>query len=390
MKIGIFTNNYLPNPYGVSGSIESFRKEFEKKDHQVFIFAPNWKGYEDKNPNVFRFPSFDLKYKINFPLSFFSSRKMDKIISPLYLDIIHSQHPNLLGKLGMTWARRKNIPLVFTWHTLYDKYLNYIPFIPSKLFGRFIINQAVKYANQSDAVVAPTDSIIGQLWEWGVKKDIFPIATGVAEEDFSNPNREKIRERHNIKDDEILLILISRLAEEKNIRFIFDSITGILKSQPKVRFLLGGEGYLLPKFKEFVLKNKIESKVIFPGMISKEELKDYLSAGDIFVHASRSETQGMILTEAMYSGLPVVAVSATGANSLISDGINGFLIAEKEKDFSEAVEKLIKNSELRKKMSEESKRIAKEKFIARICAEKMLELYKNLIDEKRQTSKIND
>ena len=126
MNIAIFTNNYLPNPYGVAGSIESFRRQFEKNGHQVYIFAPFSKGYTDKNPRVFRYLSVDLKYKISFPLPIAYSKKISQTLKNLDLDIIHSQHPNLLGTAAMKWARRKNIPLVFTWHTLYDRYTNYI------------------------------------------------------------------------------------------------------------------------------------------------------------------------------------------------------------------------------------------------------------------------
>src|SRR3989339_1117945 len=97
MKIGIFTNNYLPNPYGVAGSIESFRKEFERLVNEVFIFAPRWKGYQDKNPNVFRYPAFETNVKIKFPIAIPYSSRINKILENLDLDVIHSQHPNLLG-----------------------------------------------------------------------------------------------------------------------------------------------------------------------------------------------------------------------------------------------------------------------------------------------------
>ncbi|HLN19044.1 MAG TPA: glycosyltransferase, partial [Patescibacteria group bacterium] len=146
MKIGIFTNNYLPNPYGVSTSIETFRRDFENLGHQVFIFAPRWPGYSDKNPNVFRYPSWDLEIKIRFPLAIPYSRKIDKILENLDLDIIHSQHPNLLGTAAAKWAKKKNIPLVFTWHTLYDQYTDFVPVIPPKFSAWYMTKKAVKFA----------------------------------------------------------------------------------------------------------------------------------------------------------------------------------------------------------------------------------------------------
>ncbi|HHE45724.1 MAG TPA: glycosyltransferase family 4 protein, partial [Candidatus Moranbacteria bacterium] len=223
MKIAIFTNNYLPNPYGVSGSIESFRQEFEKQGHTVFIFAPKFKEYKDKNPKVFRYPAIDIKVKFRFPLAIPYSKKMDKIIEKLNLDIIHIQHPNLLGKVGAKWAKKKKIPLIFTWHTLYDHYTNFIPFLPAQISAGYMIKKAVQIANQSETVIIPTDSIRTILKKWGVQKRMVAIATGVEEKDFSEASKNFIRKKYDIAKSEIVLLLVSRLTEEKNVEFVFRS-----------------------------------------------------------------------------------------------------------------------------------------------------------------------
>ncbi len=198
MKIAFFTNNYLPNVYGVPMSVETFRKEFERLGHTVYIFAPNYSDYQDTNKNaclsgrqVFRYPSLDIEIKFRLPLGIPYSRKMDRIIEKLDLDIIHSHHPNLLGSAAMKWAKKKNIPLIFTWHTLYDKYTNFVPFLPSKLTAGWIIKKAVKYANKADSVIVPTQSIEPILKNWGVVNKIFPVATGIDEKCFSGSDRKK-------------------------------------------------------------------------------------------------------------------------------------------------------------------------------------------------------
>jgi 1,2-diacylglycerol 3-alpha-glucosyltransferase len=385
MNIAIFTNNYLPNPYGVSGSIESFRKQFEKRGHTVYIFAPSYKNYQDKNLNVFRYPSLDIKYKIKFPLAIPCSRKMDKIIDNLDLNIIHSQHPNLLGSAAKKWAKKKSIPLVFTWHTLYDQYTHFVPIIPDKLAAKYIINKAVKYANRSDFVITPTNSVQKIIQAWGVaNKNIASVPTGVEEEFYQNADRNIIRSKFNIEYDEILLLLVSRLTQEKNIEFLFDSAIKILKNNKAVKFLVSGDGYLLPKLKNMASANNLQDRIIFESIVPKEELKNYYAAGDIFVYASKSETQGMIISEAMYAGLPIVAVNATGICDLVRNNINGFLTEENEDEFAKAIQKLTDNKELRNKFSEESKKIARENFTDKICAEKMLTLYQNIINFKKQ------
>ena len=380
MNIAIFTNNYLPNPYGVTVSVETLRFELEKRGHTVYIFAPKWKGYRDKNPNIFRYPSIDIEFKFRFPLAIPYSWRISKILKNLKIDIIHSQHPNLLGSAAARWAKKKNIPLVFTWHTLYDKYTNFIPLIPSRWAAKYITRKAVNYANKSDAVIAPTDSIIPILKNWGVKKEITAIATGIKAEEFENVDGNKIRKKYDIAGDEILLLLVSRLTEEKNIEFIFRAVENILRENKKVKFLIVGDGYLLPKLKKFCEDNKILQQVFFAGLIPHKELKNYYATADIFVYGSKSETQGLIPLEASYMRLPVVAVNSTGISSLMRGGESGFLTKENEKEFSQAVLKLIADKNLRRQFGEQAGKIARENFTSDICVEKMLKAYEEAMD----------
>ncbi len=377
MKIAIFTNNYLPNVYGVPMSIETFRKEFELLGHEVFIFAPNFPGYSDENKNVFRYPSLDINIRFRLPLGIPCSRRMDKILEKLNLDVIHSQHPNLLGSAAWKWAKKKNIPLIFTWHTLYDQYTNFVPFVPQKFAAHWIIKNAVKYANKADAVVVPTPSVVPIIEKWGVRNKIFPVATGVVDKEFENPDGEKIRKKYGVKEDEILLLIISRITEEKNVEFVFEVMAEIASKKENVKCMLVGDGYLLPKLKIFSKQRGLEKKIIFAGLISeRNEIKNYYAAGDIFVYASKSETQGMILTEAMYVGLPIVAVKAPGAENIVESGETGFLTKEGKKDFFKAIAKLVENEKLRKKSGENAAKIAREKYASSICAQKMLKVYR--------------
>ena len=381
MKIGIFTNNYLPNPYGVTGSIESFRQELEKLGHEVFIFAPHWKGYIDENPKVFRYPALDISLKFKFPLAIPYSRRMNKIIDNLNLDIIHSQHPNLLGSCAKKWAHKKKIPLVFTWHTLYDQYTNFVPILPKKWTARWIIYRAVKYTNLCNQVIAPSESAKKIIQDWGVQKDIQAISTGVDENIFMDASRSLMRDKYGVKDNEVLLLLVSRLTEEKNIDFLFETVAETIRENNNVKFLLAGGGYLLEKLQQKTQELGLENKIFFTGEVKKEEVKNYYAAADIFIYASKSETQGMIISEAMYAGLPVVAVEATGVKDAVENGVSGFLVSEDKQEFQKALEKLITNENLRREFSEAGKRIAREKYTAKICAQKLLDLYQKVITD---------
>ena len=399
MRIAIFTNNYLPNPFGVSMSIESFRREFEKQGHTVYIFAPETKGYVDKNPNVFRYPSIDFKYKISFPLAIPFSHRIDRILENLEIDVIHSQHPNLLGWAAKRWAKKKNVPLVFTWHTLYDRYAHFVPLIPASWAAKWAIGNSVRYANICDQIIVPTKSVKKIITDWGVQnKYIEAIPTGVEESFFQNPDRIGMRKQLGIADDEIALLLLSRLTAEKNVDFLVRAVIKVLKKTEKihpvksadsgaeqfnrVKFILAGEGHELPKLKKMLMDAGLADRVIFLGIVSRDLTKNIFAASDIFVYASTSETQGMILTEAMCLGLPIVAVAATGSKDIVGNYVSGILVKENEDAFAQAVARLVKDENLRRTLAENAKRIALEHYTNKVCATRMLEMYKEAIARK--------
>jgi len=399
MRIAIFTNNYLPNPYGVSGSVESFRKEFERGGHEVYIFAPQWKGYIDEwklnfhrgsstsnFPNVFRYPAVETNVKIKFPIAIPYSSRINKILGDLDLDIIHSQHPNLLGSAAARWAKKKNIPLVFTWHTLYDQYAHFAPFVPPKMAIWWAIRNARNYANKCDQIIVPTPSVGEIIKKWGVtNKNITAISTGVEEDQFADPDRVIIRKKYGIKDDETLLFVMTRLTEEKNMEFLVDAALDILQKNSNTKLMVCGDGNLKNTLEKKVANAGLGEKVVFPGIVSDSEKKNFYAAGNIFVYASKSETQGMVLTEAMYAGLPIVAVRATGVKDIVENDKTGFLVGENKQEFSIAVQKLIDDEDLRKKFGEEGEKVAREKYTEKVCAEKMIEVYKGSINSKRKT-----
>jgi glycosyltransferase involved in cell wall biosynthesis len=173
--------------------------------------------------------------------------------------------------------------------------------------------------------------------------------------------------------------MITRLTAEKNVEFLFEAISDILARNEKVKFLTSGEGHLRNKLEKMIKKKNLKDKIIFAEEITNENKKNYYAAGDIFVFASKSETQGMVLTEAMYCGLPIVAVRATGDKDIVEDGKTGFLVSENKKEFADAVQRLIDNADLRREFEQEAKRIAGEKYTSKVCGEKMLKIYEKTI-----------
>lgn len=352
MKIAYFTNAYIPNYYGSANSIQSFRKGLQKLGHEVYIFAPYFQGYKDEDDQIIRYPSFYWKYKIDYPIAFSFYPPMNLVVKNLKFDLIHCHHPFGLGKAGLKFSRKLNIPLIFTNHAKYEEYTHYIPipFIQSFL-KKYVIKKATQFANSCSKVIVPSTAIKKTLEERGVKKTIKVLPTGVYWDDFQMDSGQEIRKRYKIKDDEILLLNIGRIENEKNIDFLFRSVVEILKKHRGTKFMMAGEGSRKKDLKQMTEKEGLKDRIIFAGIVPYQEIAKYYQAGNIFIHASTSETQGMTINEAMASGLAIVAIKASGVEDSIQSNVDGILTSENKKEFVMAIEKIIENPQRRGEIS---------------------------------------
>jgi len=373
MRIGIFTNNYIPIISGVTESIESFRKELEARGHEIYIFAPRFPGHKDDNPNVFRYPSINYKYKTPFPIAITLGKGALKKAKELKLDVIHSQHPFNVGQDALKIARKLDLPILFTNHCRYDIYTHFIPLVPQKLLKWYVKTTAVNYANKCNAVISPTQSIKEMLIEWGMRTRIEVIPTGTNIEKFKNAKSGKVREELGIGRDKTLLMTISRLAEEKNVDFLIRSFAGM--DNENLHLMIVGGGHYKEALEKLATDLGVRDKTTFTGAIPHQDIPKYFKASDIFVYASLSETQGIMITEAMASGLPVVAVKAPGAMDLIESGVDGILSPEIEEAFIARVNLLIHDPEKWKQIAEQAVKSA-EKVSVGNCVDKLERVYK--------------
>lgn len=372
MKIGIFTNVYKPVINGVVNSISSFKKGLEELGHDVYIFAPKHPNYKDNEKGIFRIESISLSSKEKYRLSLPIFRKSSKVIKQL--DIIHTQYPFIMGNYGSFFADIYNKPLIFTYHTQYEKYTHYIPFEQeiTKKFTRWIVND---YANKCDCVIAPSESIKKMLLNQGIRSRIEVIPTGINLDVFGNPNRETIRKKYNLGPEQKLLLYAGRIAKEKNLEFLLKAFRLILNKKPNTYLMLVGrctkKGYLVSLIKKLNLETKV-------FMVEHSNLvQNYYAAADLFVFSSVTETQGLVLVEAMAAGTPVVAVDSPGIREVV-DGKNGLLAKESLTEFSEKVIKVLDDDKLRKKMSQNAIKTSSNYSISKM-SRKMLNVYKSVL-----------
>lgn len=381
MRIGIFTNYFSPSVGGLENSVMSLCAGLKKSGHEVFVFAPKYSASTPEEKNVFRCPSIRFKYGgylYAVTLPFFSS--MDALVKDLHLDVIHSQQPFLLGEEALRFSKKFGIPIVFTYHTKYEDNLHYIPIVSRLVPKDWIINKAVAYLNKCDHVISPSTSIKKFVLSRGAKAPISVIPSGINMEKFGKDgeNRKKIREKYRIANDEIVLFTACRLAREKNIEFLVNAFSGIVKNNKKVKYLIVGDGPAKKYLEEMVKKLGLEKSIIFVGWVSGEHIAGYYKAGDIFVYASLTETQGLVVAEAVVAGLPVVAVNASGTEDAVVDGETGFLTENLIDDFSEKALAVINNAELRSKMAAQAK-TSSEKFSEELWIKNIVGLYESLI-----------
>ncbi len=381
MKIGIFTDSYRPYTSGVVRSIETFSKELTEMGHEIYIFAPSYPKYKnERDGSVFRFVSIPTPTNSDFALALPFSLRLRRVVRRLNLDIIHVQSPFLLGALGARCARRLGIPLVFTFHTMYEKYVHYVPFAQT-ITSEITRTVCREFSNKCNMVIVPTMIVKEYLNEIGVRSPIRSVPTGIDIDIYSKGDPNWLREKFNIDPDKKVLIFVGRLGQEKNVNFLLKSFADIAKTNPDTILVLVGEG---PERKDLEHESElmgIRGRLIFTGTLSKEEVASAYCGSDIFVFASVTETQGLVVGEAKAAGLPVVAVRAYGVSEMVEDKVDGFLTELTQSEFTGKINLLLNNDELRAAMSKNARKNA-EKLSSRNAALRLLEIYNESIQNK--------
>ncbi|MGK0551387.1 cell wall glycolipid biosynthesis glucosyltransferase BgsB [Enterococcus faecalis] len=320
MKIGFFTDTYFPQVSGVATSIKTLKDELEKNGHQVYIFTttdPNAKGFEE---DVIRMPS--------VPFVSFKDRRVVVrgmwyaylVAKELELDLIHTHTEFGAGLLGKMVGKKLKIPVIHTYHTMYEDYLHYIAkgkvLRPShvKFFSRL-------FTNHSTGVVCPSQRVIEKLREYGVTAPMRIIPTGIELDKFRRLDITEemitdLRKRLGLTAENMMLLSLSRISYEKNIQAIIKGLPKIMQRFPKARLVIVGNGPYVEDLKELARELQVLDMIQFTGEVPNEEVAIYYKAADYFVSASTSETQGLTYTEAMAAGVQCVVEGNAYLNDL--------------------------------------------------------------------------
>jgi glycosyltransferase involved in cell wall biosynthesis len=356
LRVDMFTNNYLPFIGGVPISIERLRRGLQGLQDSVMVVAPRYRNQPENEDNVLRVPSLlSMGEKREFRLANIFLSRIRKRLRIFQPDIIHLHHPIWMGSLGMFIGHRLKVPVVYTYHTRLEHYAHFVP-LPGNLFRNLISHALIKrFANKCDAVIVPTDSTEEYLRMIGVKSSIFVQPTGIEYQRFQEVSDDQVRglrEQLGI-GNETVFVSVARLSNEKNIDFMIDAINLLRqRSDHPFRFLMIGEGHQHERLQQRIDELDLNQHFILVGAVPPDEMATWYHLGDAFLFASKSETQGMVILEAMAAGLPVVAVRSSGIDDVVRQDFNGFKTPGKQDRWCAEGQRLLEDSALRREMAD--------------------------------------
>lgn len=383
LSVVMFTNNYLPFIGGVPLSIQRLASGLTRLGHQVHIFAPAYPepSPDDEKDHIIRCSRLFQANLSGFPIANLFTSKIKHTFKTLDCDIVHIHHPFWLCVKGQHLARRRDIPIVLTYHTRLERYMHYLP-IPGAPLKNILAHWKIKgVANHCDAIITPTPSTEEYLRNLGVSALIETIPTGIKLQDYDSWTEEQVRQCRlsYAKEKDLMLISVSRLAEEKNLEFLFAGLAKVKAiSAVSFTFVLVGDGPQRSHLEKRVIQLGLEHVVVFAGNLAPRDVTRIYRAADLFVFASTSETQGMVLVEAMAGGCPVVAVRASGVHDVLKNGYNGLMVPESTGSWAAAVSGLLSDRAKLAELSANSKAFAQD-FSEEDIALKVEALYQRVV-----------
>jgi glycosyltransferase involved in cell wall biosynthesis len=377
MKILFISDVYFPRVNGVSTSIETFRRNLHLLGHTVHLIAPDYGTPAADEAGIVRVPAHRVPFDPEDRLMSYGwvMKQLDRLRGEHY-DLIHVQTPFVAHYLGVKLSHLLDIPCIETYHTFFEEYLyHYIPLLPKwvtrSLAKRFSRHQG----NSLDGMVIPSRPMQRVLQDYGIETTMEVIATGIEPESFVPGDRPAFREKFRIPQDRPMLLFVGRVAHEKNIDFLIQVVDQVRRQVEDVLFVIAGEGPARASLEHEVRKRAMGENVRFIGYLDRHtELNHCYCAADIFIFSSRTETQGLVLLEAMAQGVPVVSTAELGTRDVLQDGAGVWIAQEELADFSSNVVKMLGNEQVRTELGAIGRNYAKE-WSAVKQAQKMLTFY---------------
>jgi glycosyltransferase involved in cell wall biosynthesis len=383
VRIALFTNNYLPFCGGVTISVETLRRGLEQRGHDVWVMAPRFRGAPDGAPGVLRYPSIPAATYPEFPLAIPYAPAVTARVRALDVDVFHAHHPFLLGPAAGRLARRAGRPLVFTYHTRYEKYAHYVP-LTRPLVEAAAVRLSTRFAARVDAVIAPSVVVRDELGRRGVRVPIAVVPTGIDLAHFRPGDRGTARRALGLPDGDPVLLYVGRLDREKSVDGVLRAFDLVASTMPRARLVLVGHGKEAERLRRLADSLAAAGRVTFLGVRAHDALPVCYQAADLFLFASETETQGLVLAEAAACGLPAVAVDASGCDEVVRDGETGLLTKRDPTALAEAAIGLLLDGQRRAGMAVRARDVAEREFDVRLQIDRTLDVYADAAERARR------
>jgi glycosyltransferase involved in cell wall biosynthesis len=389
MRILMVSDVYFPRVNGVSTSIRTFREDLEALGHEVHLVAPEYplRAYGE-DPRVLRVASRTVPRDPEDRLmSSAALRRATARYAPGSIDLVHIQTPFVAHYAGLRLARELRVPVVESYHTYFEHYLHhYVPALPARWLKALARRFTVSQCRAVDAVISPSRAMAEALRAYGVGTRIEVLPTGLDAGRFRDGDGHRFRAAHGIAADRPVALFVGRVAHEKNIDFLLNLLPALRQRVPRILFVLAGEGPAASHCRELVHRLGLAEHVKFVGNMDRDtELLDCYAAADVFVFASRTETQGLVLLEALAQGTPVVSTAVMGTAEVLAGAQGALVVPEEPAAFVAAVERVLGDRALRTTLSNHAREDAA-RWSSRVMAQRLVALYESVTQVRAVTA----
>ena len=395
MRIGIFTETYTPYISGLVTSEIMLKKALEKQGHEVYVVTANLESFKydyDEKERVLKIPGIPTGIYDSRLSSIYPVRAVNKIKS-WNLDVIHSQTEFAIGTFARLFAKQYNIPLVHTYHTMYEDYIYYITKGYFERSSKKLLEYFTKFYCETTAteLIVPTHKTYKLFKEkYKFEKNINIIPTGIEverfyDENIDNNELKELRKTLKIDKDDFILLFVGRLAEEKNVEFLIKAEKKLQEQNKNIKLLIVGDGPDKEKYEKYAESLGLTDSIIFTGKSAWEDMPYYYHLADVFVTASKTETQGLTIIEAMASNVVPVCMRDEAFSSMVTEELDG-LFFETEKEYMDHIIRLYNNPKELEKFDKQA-RIQAETYSSKYYGERVLEVYNRAIKEKKEENR---